>query len=315
MSADASTQQYSFQAEIRQLLQLLSHSLYQNREITIRELISNASDALDKYRFQQLTTGGVAEGLKIEIVPDKDARVLVIRDNGIGMTRNELVNNLGTIARSGSLEFLQQAQQQQGDGKPDLSLIGKFGVGFYSAFMLADRVEVLSRSSTEESGWRWESTGDGSFTITPSDSPLERGTSIRLHLKEGLDEFTEPVRLKYIIRKYSTFVPHPIHLEDEHVNDQPPIWVEPKNSVTEEQYQSFFEYLTHYPGQKPTWHLHLSADSPLQFHSILYCPDANLERMGFGRTDHGLHLSPPNSRPKRQSRSAAGLSSIPARYR
>lgn len=110
MSADASTQQYSFQAEIRQLLQLLSHSLYQNREITIRELISNASDALDKYRFQQLTTGGVAEGLKIEIVPDKDARVLVVRDNGIGMTRNELVNNLGTIARSGSLEFLQQAQ-------------------------------------------------------------------------------------------------------------------------------------------------------------------------------------------------------------
>lgn len=290
MSADASTQQYSFQAEIRQLLQLLSHSLYQNREITIRELVSNASDALDKFRFQQLTSGGVAEGLRIEIAPDKEARVLVIRDNGIGMTRNELVSNLGTIARSGSLEFLQQAQKHEGEGKPDLSLIGKFGVGFYSAFMLADRVEVLSRSATEDSGWRWESTGDGSFTITPSDSPLERGTSIRLHLKEGLDEFTEPVRLKYIIRKYSTFVPHPIYLEDEHINDQPPIWLEPKNSVTEEQYQSFFEYLTHYPGQKPTWHLHLSADSPLQFHSILYCPDANLERMGFGRTDHGLHL-------------------------
>ena len=290
MSADASTQQYSFQAEIRQLLQLLSHSLYQNREITIRELVSNASDALDKFRFQQLTSGGVAEGLRIDVVPDKEARVLVIRDNGIGMTRSELISNLGTIARSGSLEFLNQAQKQQGEGKPDLSLIGKFGVGFYSAFMLADKVEVLSRSVSEESGWRWESTGDGNFTITPADAALERGTSIRLHLKDGLDEFTEPVRLKYIIRKYSTFVPHPIYLEDEHLNDQPPIWLEPKNSVTEEHYQSFFEYLTHYPGQKPTWHLHLSADSPLQFHSILYCPDANLERMGFGRTDHGLHL-------------------------
>ncbi|MFM7038946.1 MAG: molecular chaperone HtpG [Planctomycetaceae bacterium] len=292
MSADAQVQQYSFQAEIRQLLQLLSHSLYQNREITIRELISNASDALDKLRFQQLTHGGaVATDLRIDVEPDKDSRVLVIRDNGIGMTQSELIANLGTIARSGSLEFLQRAQQQkQGEGSPDLSLIGKFGVGFYSAFMLADKVEVLSRSDSEQSGWKWESTGDGSFTVTPAEAPVERGTSIRLHLKEGLDEFTDPVRLRYIIRKYSTFVPHPIHLQSEHINDQPPIWLEPKSSVTAEQYQNFFEYLTNYPGQKPIWHLHLSADSPFQFHSVLYCPDANLERMGFGRTDHGLHL-------------------------
>jgi molecular chaperone HtpG len=291
MSTDTQTTQYSFQAEIRQLLQLLSHSLYQNREITIRELISNASDALDKYRFQQLSSGSTDySGLRIDIEPDKEARVLVIRDNGIGMTREELIANLGTIARSGSLEFLQQAQKQQGEGTPDLSLIGKFGVGFYSAFMLADRVEVLSRSATQDAGWRWESTGDGNFTITPSESALERGTAIRLHLKEGLDEFTDPVRLKYIIRKYSTFVPHPIHLQNEHINDQPPIWLEPKSSVSDEQYQSFFEYLTNYPGQKPIWHLHLSADSPLQFHSILYCPDTNFERMGFGRTDHGLNL-------------------------
>jgi molecular chaperone HtpG len=291
MSADTQTTQHSFQAEIRQLLQLLSHSLYQNREITIRELISNASDALDKFRFQQLSSGSTDySGLRIDIDPDKDARVLVIRDNGIGMTREELIANLGTIARSGSLEFLQQAQKQQGDGTPDLSLIGKFGVGFYSAFMLADRVEVLSRSAAQDAGWCWESTGDGNFTIAPANSTLERGTAIRLHLKEGLDEFTDPVRLKYIIRKYSTFVPHPIHLQNEHINDQPPIWLEPKSSVSDEQYQSFFEYLTNYPGQKPLWHLHLSADSPLQFHSILYCPDTNFERMGFGRTDHGLNL-------------------------
>lgn len=290
MTTETTPQQYTFQAEIRQLLQLLSHSLYQNREITIRELISNASDALDKYRYQMLTQGQQVEGeLRITIEPDKEQRVLVIRDNGIGMTQQELIANLGTIARSGSLEFLKQAKGRD-DQQADLSLIGQFGVGFYSSFMLADRVEVLSRTATDSAGWRWESTGDGNFSISPVEESLERGTSIRLHLKEGMDEFTEPVRLKYIIRKYSTFVPHSIYLDGEHVNDQPPIWLEPKSNVTEEQYQSFYEYLTHFPGQKPIWHLHLAADSPFQFHSILYCPDANLERMGFGRTDHGLHL-------------------------
>ena len=290
MTTETTPQQYTFQAEIRQLLQLLSHSLYQNLEITIRELISNASDALDKYRYQMLTQGQQVEGeLRITIEPDKEQRVLVIRDNGIGMTQQELIANLGTIARSGSLEFLKQAKGRE-DQQADLSLIGQFGVGFYSSFMLADRVEVLSRSATDSAGWRWESTGDGNFSISPVEESLERGTSIRLHLKEGMDEFTEPVRLKYIIRKYSTFVPHSIYLDGEHVNDQPPIWLEPKSNVTEEQYQSFYEYLTHFPGQKPIWHLHLAADSPFQFHSILYCPDANLERMGFGRTDHGLHL-------------------------
>jgi len=291
MTAQSEKQQYSFQAEISQLLQLLSHSLYQNREITIRELVSNASDALDKFRYVSLTSGQqqAADDLRITIDPDKESRVLTIRDNGVGMTRDELVNNLGTIARSGSLEFLKKAQKA-GDQKTDLSLIGQFGVGFYSAFMLADQVEVVTRSYSEETGWRWESTGDGNYTISEVTEPVERGTSIRLHLKDGLDEFIEPVRLKYILRKYSTFVPHAIYLESEHINNQPPIWVEPKNTLTEEQYHSFFEYLTHYPGQKPLWYLHLSADSPFQFHSILYCPDSNLEKMGFGRTDHGLHL-------------------------
>ncbi len=288
---ETQTQQHSFQAEIRQLLHLLSHSLYQNREITIRELISNASDALDKFRYHAVTSGqGTVDGLGIWLEPDKDAKVLAIRDNGIGMTQQELIQNLGTIARSGSLEFLKQAKSRAGEGTPDLSLIGQFGVGFYSAFMLADRVEVISRSASDTTAWRWESTGDGTFTISPVTESVERGTSIRLHLKEGMEEFTEAVRLKYIVRKYSTFVPHAIWLDAEHVNDQPPIWLEPKTSVTDEQYQNFYEYLTHYPGQQPIWHLHLAADSPFQFHSILYCPDSNLERMGFGRTDHGLHL-------------------------
>lgn len=296
MTAQTEKQQYSFQAEISQLLHLLSHSLYQNREITIRELVSNASDAIDKFRYVSLTSGQKidASELKITIEPSKEERVLSIRDNGIGMTREDLMNNLGTIARSGSLEFLKKAQKA-GDKKtegnsPDLSIIGQFGVGFYSSFMLADRVEVITRSHTEEAGWRWESTGDGNYTIDAAPEVIERGTTIRLHLKKDLDEFTEPVRLKYILKKYSTFVPYPIFLESEHINNQPPIWVEPKNTLTEEQYNNFFEYLTHYPGQKPLWHLHLSADSPFQFYSILYCPDNNLEKMGFGRTDHGLHL-------------------------
>jgi molecular chaperone HtpG len=291
MTTSTEKQKYSFQAEISQLLQLLSHSLYQNREITIRELVSNAADALDKLRYVSLTSGKNQSigDLRITIEPSKEQRVLTVRDNGIGMTHDELVNNLGTIARSGSLEFLKKAQKAE-EKNPDLALIGQFGVGFYSAFMLADRVEVVTRSYSEESGWRWESTGDGSYTISEVTEPVERGTSIRLHLKEGLDEFTESVRLKYILRKYSTFVPHPIYLDSEHVNNQPPIWVEPKNTLTEEQYDNFYEYLTHFPGQKPLWHLHLSADSPFQFHSILFCPDSNLEKMGFGRSDHGLHL-------------------------
>jgi len=291
MTVQAEKEHFSFQAEISQLLHLLSHSLYQNREITIRELVSNASDALDKFRYTSLTSGQNAntDDLRITIEPDKENRVLSIRDNGIGMTHDELVSNLGTIARSGSLDFLKKAQKSD-EKATELSLIGQFGVGFYSAFMLADRVEVVTRSCTEETGWRWESTGDGSFTISEVSEPVERGTCIRLHLKDDMEEFTEPTRLKYILRKYSTFVPHAIYVEAEHINDQPPIWVEPKNTLTDEQYNNFYEYLTHFPGQKALWHLHLSADSPFQFYSILYCPDQNLEKMGFGRADHGLHL-------------------------
>lgn len=289
MAVEAPKEQFTFQAEISRLLHLLSESLYQNREITIRELVSNASDALDKLRHRSLTDSSVDAGdLKITIEPDSENNVLTIRDNGIGMTRDELVQNLGTIAHSGSLEFLQKLRES--DSKEDVSLIGQFGVGFYSAFMLAQTVEVRTRSWSEETGWVWESSGDGSFTIAEPEEALPRGTEIRLHLKKDLDEFVRVERLKFIIKKYSTFVPHPIWVEEEHINDQPPIWVEPKNSVTDEQYQNFYEYLTHFPGQKPMWHLHLTADSPFQFHSILYCPDTNLERMGFGRAEHGLHL-------------------------
>ncbi|MEZ6046406.1 MAG: molecular chaperone HtpG [Planctomycetaceae bacterium] len=288
MTESATQQNYSFQAEIKQLLHLLSHSLYQNKEIAIRELVSNASDALDKFRHISLTETKYADDqtLEIKVEPSKETKILTIRDNGIGMTKEDLINNLGTIAHSGSLDYLKNLT---GDARKDVSLIGQFGVGFYSAFMLADRVEVLTRSYLEESGWQWESFGTGEFTITPAELE-ERGTQIRLHLKEDLEEFTNPERLKFILTRYSTFVPHPIILEGEHVNNQQPIWVEPKSQLTEEQYDSFYQYLTHRSDEKPLWHLHLSADSPIQFHSILYCAPHNLEKMGFGVMEHGLHL-------------------------
>ncbi|HUG91815.1 MAG TPA: molecular chaperone HtpG, partial [Planctomycetaceae bacterium] len=287
-TATPERQEFAFQAEIKQLLHILSQSLYQNREIAIRELVSNASDALDKMRHLRLTDERYRgdEPLEITLEPDKDARTLTIRDNGIGMTRDELVRNLGTIAHSGSLEFLNRLS---GDAKRDLSLIGQFGVGFYSAFMLADRVEVLSRSDPSDEAWRWESDGSGRFTVEPCEA-LERGTQVRLHLKEGLDEFTEPARLKYIVGRYSTFVPHPIKLAGEQLNEQRPIWVEPKTQLTEADYAAFYQHLTHRTDETPLWHLHVSSDSPLSFHAILYCPPSNFERLGFGRIEHGLHL-------------------------
>ncbi|MAG94153.1 MAG: molecular chaperone HtpG [Planctomycetaceae bacterium] len=288
MTAETAPQQIAFQAEIKQLLHILSHSLYQNREVAIRELVSNASDALDKLRHVSLTDDDATDAavLEIHVEPDDDAHTLVIRDNGIGMTRDELVKNLGTIAHSGSLEFLKNSQ---GDAAQDVSLIGQFGVGFYSAFMLADTVEVLTRSDQEETGWRWQSDGTGSFTIDEADD-LPRGTTIKLHLREDAHEFARDERIKYVLTQYSTFVPHPIKLDDEQVNDQRPIWVEPKSQLDDQQYEKFYQYLSHRASETPLWHLHLSSDSPFQFHAILYCPGTNFEAMGFGKDEHGLHL-------------------------
>jgi molecular chaperone HtpG len=301
--AEASApEQFTFQTEIKQLLHLLSHSLYQHREIALRELISNASDALNKLRHVQLSDEQYRDEspLTIFLDIDKSDRVLTIRDNGIGLTRDELVENLGTIAHSGSLSFLNKLPAES---KGDLSLIGQFGVGFYSAFMLADKVEVLTRSYRDEQGYRWESDGTGRFTITPVDN-VPRGAQIRLHLKTGslatedaedpgmagsYDDYLEGWTLERVIGKYSTFVPFPIHVEGKQVNTQRPIWVEPKSQITEEQYKDFFGFLSH-GGGEPRWHLHLSADSPFQFHAILYCPQTNLEKLGFGKVERGLHL-------------------------
>jgi molecular chaperone HtpG len=288
MTTETAPQEFNFQAEIAQLLHLLSHSLYQNKEIAIRELVSNASDAIDRFRHVTLTDSEQnADDLGIFLDPDSEKKILTIRDNGIGMTRDELVTNLGTIAHSGSKEFLSKLAES--DNKDDVSLIGQFGVGFYSSFMLADTVEVVTRSYQEDSGWKWTSDGSGKFTIEAEEG-LERGTQIRLHLKEDMGEFAQTFRLKHILTEYSTFVPYPIKLEGEHVNEQKPIWVEPKSQVTDEQYKGFYHYLSKRSHEDPLWHLHLTADSPFQFHAVLFCPPTNMELMGFGRAEHGLSL-------------------------
>jgi molecular chaperone HtpG len=284
-------QEYSFQAEIKQLLHLLSHSLYQSREIALRELVSNASDALDKMRYIALTDESRRDtaALEIEVEARKDDRQLIVRDNGIGMTRAELVENLGTIAHSGSLDFLKGVAAGTKGDQP-LSLIGQFGVGFYAAFMIADRVQVRTRSYKEEGGgWEWSSDGSGTFTVNAAPE-LARGTEVILHLKEDAQEFADDWRIKAALRKYSSFVPHPIKVAGQVVNDQKPIWVEPRSQVTEEQYTQFYQHLTHHAEEKPLWHLHLAADSPIQFRAILYCPPTNIELLGFGRAEHGLNL-------------------------
>ncbi len=288
MTTETAPREFAFQAEIQQVLHLLAHSLYQSKEIALRELISNASDALDKYRHVCLTSTPVQDpgGLAITLTPDPVANTLIIADNGIGMTEEELIKNLGTIARSGSREFLSNLQA---DAKKAVNLIGQFGVGFYSAFMLAGTVEVRSRSYQSDQGYKWTSDGTGKFSVEPIDG-IERGTQIVLHLKEEQKEFTFEHRLKSVVKTYSRFVPHPIKLGDEIINDVKPIWVEPKSQLTEDQYVGFYEHLSHVAGEKPIWHLHYSTDSPIQFHALLYCPATNPERMGFGRAEHGLNL-------------------------
>ena len=271
---------------------MLAHSLYQSKEIAVRELVSNASDALDKMRYVALTDESLRDDSALEIVLEgrHDAQELVIRDNGVGMTHDELVANLGTIAHSGSREFLKSAAVGAGD-KSALSLIGQFGVGFYAAFMIADRVRVRSRSykEAEGSGWEWESDGSGTFRVTPAEVAA-RGTEVVLHLKDDCKDYAEGWKLKAVIQRYSGYVPHPVKVDGEVVNSQKPIWVEPKNQISDEQYRAFYQHLTHRSDESPLWHLHLSADSPIQFRSILYCPPTNVEMLGFGRQEHGLSL-------------------------
>ena len=270
---------FGFQAEVKQLLHLMVHSLYSDREIFLRELISNASDANDKLRFEALARPELladTSELRIEVAIDRDERLVSVSDNGIGMSRDELVQQLGTIAHSGTARFVEQLT---GDQRKDSQLIGQFGVGFYSAFIVADKVEVLSRraGASPEEGARWASDGQGEFTVEPFAKP-EPGTTVRLRLKEDADEFLAPERVKALIRKYSDHIAFPVRLltaggeqEAETVNRAKALWTRPRAQITDEEYLEFYKHITHDFTEPLAW-THNRVEGKREYTCLLYLP-------------------------------------------
>jgi molecular chaperone HtpG len=266
-----------FAAETGRVLQLMIHSLYTNKDIFLRELISNASDACDKLRYLALTEEGLMgdEPLCIMLHVDEKTNTLTISDNGIGMNRDDLVANLGTIARSGTLEFMSQLS---GDSKKDASLIGQFGVGFYSAFMVADRVVVTSRRAGEASSWRWESDGVSGYSVEELPAELEhtRGTTIVLYLKDEAKTYTDKFKIAYIVETYSDHISFPIMQTNEEgepdiLNTASALWTRPASDVTPEQYREFYHHVAHSP-EEPWLTLHNKAEGAVSYTNLLYIP-------------------------------------------
>jgi molecular chaperone HtpG len=288
MAEAATRETLGFQTEVKQLLQLMIHSLYSNKEIFLRELISNASDACDKLRFEALTDAALFEDdvdLKMRISFDRAARTVTISDNGIGMSRQEVIDNIGTIAKSGTREFLGRLT---GDQAKDANLIGQFGVGFYSSFIVADKVTLVSRRAglTKEHGVRWESRGEGDYTIEMTEKPA-RGTEVTLHLREGEDDLLEGLRLQTIIRKYSDHISLPILMnkqewdkdkgehvtgdELEKINQAAALWARPKSEITEEQYREFYKHVGHDFDAPLAW-VHAKVEGKSEYTQLLYLP-------------------------------------------
>lgn len=280
---------HEFQAEVKQVLDIVIHSLYTDKEIFIRELVSNASDALEKLRHLQLTEKNIHDDnldLEVNLTTDDQANTITIQDFGIGMTRDDLVENLGTIAHSGTKAFLQAVKESGGANE---SLIGQFGVGFYSVFMAADEVKVYTRNwQSDGAGWCWTSDGSGSYTIEEAEG-LRRGTKIVVTLKEDSKEFATDHRVKGILERYSAYVEFPINLNGEKVNTQQAIWLKEKSEITEEEYKEFYKYQSKAFDEPMDW-MHFQADAPLDIHTLLYIPGSNPEMPGFGRIDPGVAL-------------------------
>ena len=286
--AKSNGERHAFQAEVSKLLGLMANSLYRDKEIFLRELISNASDACDKLRYAAITQPdllGDDAALAVTIAPDNKGSVLVVVDNGIGMNRQELIDNLGTIARSGTEAFVKQMAESQGDegqeeqggqDGPAAGLIGQFGVGFYSSFMVAKRVEVVTRRAGEAAGWRWRSDGTGSFSIAP-EADAARGTRIELHLRKDAHEFLEPLRIRTVVKAYSDHIGLPIWLENESgqkemVNEGSALWSRPRSDIDEDQYREFYHHIAHMPGDP--WHtIHLHAEGRIEYTALLFVPD------------------------------------------
>lgn len=271
----AGVEELPFQTEVQKLLQLLIHSLYTHSEIFLRELISNASDALDKVHFRSLTDRDIVDpdaALEIEVEVNKSSKTLIVRDTGIGMTREEVNRNIGTIARSGSAEFIEKmAALKDEDEKKKVQLIGQFGVGFYSVFMIAERVVLTTRSADPGSeAVQWESTGAGSYTISAANRE-ERGTEIKIYVRSDCEEYLDAHRLEAIIRRHSDFVAYPIKVAGKQANDTSSLWTRPRAEIGREQYEEFFTHLTGDPDKPLAWE-HVVVDAPIQFYSILYIP-------------------------------------------
>jgi molecular chaperone HtpG len=305
-----------FETEVQQLLDLVIHSLYSNRDIFLRELISNASDAIDKVRFESNTSEALLEGnteWRIKIIPDKGAGTLTLRDNGIGMSILEVEENIGTIARSGTRTFMENLKGKSLQDNPEM--IGQFGVGFYSSFMVADRVTIITRKGGHDkaSGCQWESTGDGSYTIEECEKE-GRGTDVILHLKEDLLDYLDEWRIRTIVKKYSDYVQYPIVMDitreekakgvdgkeiegggtiekttEETLNSMKAIWTRPKSEVTEEEYEEFYKHISH-DYEKPLKSIHYSAEGVSEFKALLYIPAHKPYDLFMREHKRGVHL-------------------------
>ena len=298
----AEKETHEFQTEVRQLLNLMVHSLYSSREIFLRELISNGSDACDRLRFEALKDESLLEGdgeLGLRVAYDKEARTLTVADNGIGMSRQDVIDNLGTIARSGTQHFINQLT---GDQAKDAKLIGQFGVGFYSAFIVAQRVEVFTRraGAAPEEGVHWESDGEGAYTLEAVNCP-QRGTQVVLHLRDDMDEFLDGGRLREIIRRYSDHISLPIVMPaestgeedeapgDETVNKASALWVRPKSEISDEEYAAFYKQIAHDFEDPLTW-VHNKVEGNLSYTSLLFIPRRAPFDLFERDERHGVHL-------------------------
>lgn len=290
--------EHHFQAEVGRVLSLVINSLYSNKEIFLRELVSNASDALDKLRFRAITEPALLEGaseLVVRLRPDAARGVLTIEDTGVGMTEEELVENLGTVARSGSQAFLEKLAA---DAKKDLSIIGQFGVGFYSAYLVADRVDVVSRAAGADRAYRWSSTGIDTFSVEPAER-AERGTAVELHLKSDQKTFLDPWTLRDLVRRYSDYLAYPIELETvdektketkrERINKAGALWQRPKSEISEEQYEELYKHLTH-DFEAPLARTHFRIEGNVEAVGLMWIPKRAPFDLDDPRKQHGMRL-------------------------
>ena len=283
-------QEFEYKAEMKQLLHLIVHSLYTHPEVAIRELISNASDALHKIRFRQLTDKNILNPevpLRIDIAVDSDAQTFSITDTGVGMTRDDLTERIGTVASSGTLEFLEQ--MKEGDTPFDANLIGQFGIGFYSVFMLTDEITIETRhADTDSKGFRWQSTGEGKFTIKEIERP-QRGTQISFKLKDESKEFSQSYRVEQVIQKYSNFVDFPVSVNGKQVNTVSALWHKNRNEVTEEERNEFYKFISN-DLNPPLGHLHLSLEGRVNFKALMFIPETQPLRFLREEDLSSLHL-------------------------